>query len=556
MTDADRGLEASPAFAAYQARLRKRWPANPELERKYGVSAGNGQFYESNMSDSQTGETDAQLPNTDMGRRAFCVGAATTIALAGAGIGAANEDALNYPSDFVGNPAISGQVTKARHEPEFGPLEYLDDSGETAELPAVVDYRDPTDTEETISNVFGFAADRVDASEFRLFPRNVTREDADGEEEDVTAIDADEWTADADLLVSEGDLDIDSVSFAGDGLADGATATATFDAGDAADLLVEDDINRRYFQIGVNVDQLPSGSMVEFAAVASNGDRQTVVVDPAADDGDDDVVATTTGHGKIYQMQLGELTGSLDDIEHVEVAISDADAAVTIFGLNLERMSRWEFGERVDFENTDDEETNTLRSIEGDVTASELFGLTEDARIYDLEVPVRYTAWKSEAGGDWYDEPAEHYPAYDARLTQVERLEVPTGYDLAHSDLQIDMHQGLPSDRYHALELAEDTVDDDDEDDMDFSDVSGSLGSAGDTISLEDFPTTGTEYTVRVRTILTNDELDVAMDAPAMGGGSGARGTSGGWFSGVRGLFLAIGTSVAGWLTLSRFRGE
>lgn len=547
----DHGIDASAEFRAYQERLRSTWPANPELAAKYGVSTVNGRSIEINMNESTTGETGEQY-NTEMGRRAFCVGAATTIALAGAGGVAASGGQLNYPSDYVPNPFLSATTTIGTHKPEFSALEYENDEGEPEELPAVIDDRAPDDPQETTANVFSMRADRIDASDYRAFPVGLEQENADGDLEPVTAVDPDEWTTDGgSISVAEGETEIDSVNFSASP-ADGATTTATFDA--SGELEKEAD-PRQYLQLGVNVNGITSGAVVEIALEDADGEQVVVSIDPAADETENDVVATATGSGIIYQEQLGELPNesAVDEIVAVTVSVSDADADVTVYALNAERKSRWEFGSMVVDENTDDETTETIREPSGTFTTTGLSGeLVDSATIHDLDVPVRYDAAHAKVATSHEETTTDRYPAFDALSETHARIEVPTAYDLGHSDLELEMHQQLPDDRYNVLEVAEGTSDTDDAD-VDGSDVRGSLASEGDYVTLEEFAATGTEYSVIAELKLTSDELDQVIASGGAGGGPlGSSG--GGMFSGARGLVLAVAAAGASYFGFIRQR--
>lgn len=516
----------------------------------------NGRFYENDMSETTTDETernstelhettgaDVQGDAWSPTRRQMMIATGATLTLAGsAGLASADEDGLAYSTDYAADPAIAADaVTIAEHRPSMEILQYRDDEGNVQDLPAILDEPDDDeiDDDATAQNLLTISGDAIDADEFRRFPRALDDESDDDEDETRSAIDADEWTGDG-LDVESGDLDIDSVRISG------TDGSASFDPGET---LVDDDLSRRYLQVGVTIDALEAGSTVDIEVCDDAGDAKGVTIDSDGDESDDDVLATSITSGVIGQVQLGDLSGSIHNIEGVEVTI-DGDATIELFAFNAERMSRWEFGTR--FEDADDESASTVRELSGETTLFDLGGLSADATIYDLEYPVLYTASASEQDSEWDSEPADRYPNFDERLTQIERLKVPTGYDLSHSGLSLVFDQTLPTDRYHAIDLAEDTEDDDPED-MEFSSREGRLEGPGEQAELEEYVQSGLEYAVRFRTVLTDSEFDSATDPAAAGGG--ARGTSGGWFSGPRAWISVLVSGVLGAVGLSRLTG-
>ncbi len=400
------------------------------------------------------------------------------------------------------------------------------------------------------------------------YPRDAQYDsDSDGDSDtDVRAVDATHWSTDESntsgtLTVEDGSDEVNSVRMAGDSIASGETATATFDL-TAHDAEITSDEDKRYLQLAFNVDALTSGAVVTIRAVDEDGDHKAVTIDPDGDTANTDVIADATGSGYVSQIQLADLSlggsgsGSWNNIESIEVEIAEADATVEFFGIDLERKSKWVFGEFVENEHDDDtEETVTVYEPgPGYQKVTDLSGsLLSDATIYDLEVPVRYTAGKSDEGGSVSSTDAENYPSFDERLEQVERLATETAIDLSHSNLALELDQELPTERYHTVELATGTSDVDDPEDMSWSDVSGSLSGAGNTATLEDLVESGTQYAVRVRTVLTSDEFDAAQSS-ALGGGGGALSSSGGLFSGVSGWILAIGGALTSYFGFLRGR--
>jgi len=196
-----------------------------------------------------------------------------------------DELTLDYASDYVANPYVSATVNIAEHKADYSSaLMYEDDDGNDTELPAVLDERDPDDEDETTENLYGVRPDAVGADSYVDFPRDTTREDADGDTVDISAVDADEWTTSSSaIVVEDGGLETQSIRIAGSGVSSGTTETATFQPSEFE--AITDDVAKRVFAVGLNVDALPAGSLVEIKAVDSAGNSKTKTVDPSATPG-------------------------------------------------------------------------------------------------------------------------------------------------------------------------------------------------------------------------------------------------------------------------------
>jgi len=570
----DRGLEESPAFVRYQARLRETWPADDELAAKHGVAAGTGQFYNTEMSKTQSGETDGQLYESNPTRRQFVQGTAAAAAIAATAGTAAAQDSdeleLAYSSDLVANPYLAADVTVGTHKASYdSALMYENDNGEDVSIDGVIDTTDPNDSTEETANLYAIRADRVAADAYTAFPRDTEYDsDSDGETDTaVTAMDATHWTTDesntsGSLTLEDGGGEVNSVRMAASSIASGEYATATFDL-TSFDASITSDEDKRHLQMAFNVDALTSGSVVSVKAIDEDGDYKEVTIDPSGDTSNTGVVANATGSGYVSQVQFADLSlegsgsGTWNNIESVEVRFAEADATVELFGLDLERKSTWEFGEYVENENTDDEETVTVTEPGPDY--QKLTGLStgilETATIYDLQIPVKMTAAESDEGGQASSVSAENYPQFDKTLEQIERLAADTAIDLSFSNLVLKLDQTLPTERFHAVDLAESTADTDDPEDMSWTDVSGSLGGSGTTAELKEFPTAGTQYAVRIKTVLTSDEFDTATSPATGGAGAGPVGSSGGWFSGPRAWLTVLVSGIVGALGLNSWLG-
>lgn len=484
-------------------------------------------------------------------RRTFLktTAAATATAAAASAPAAAAEHSradLDFTHDMVPNARFAETLKKRKHlMADFGTdlLAYADDQNETAQLPGDVD-----DT--TSKNVVTLRADKMQGSDQSDFPRGEKYDkDGDGEKNtDLNAIDAVHWaTYGADALtgvsatVEKGNTEVDSVRVSSSGLGAGQEVGAEF-----IDVLIDQDVEKRYLQLVVNVDSLASGAIVEVQPIASDTDYKAAVVDAAASSTATSTIATATGTGIVFQERLADLAtttgasgdGTLEDIDKVRVAIKEADADVTLTALNAERTSRWEYGTEVINEDTDDEDTKTLYAPSGSYTVRDLAGLTgfDDAEIYDMEIPVFLNMGKMDADLDFdytfNDAPA--FPSMDHELHVRSKLELPSAYDLTHQTPSMTEHVDAPADRFQQVQTAAGVKDTDFDDiaDSSWSDHTASYDAIDKDVSLLSTVDEGTIYAYEARILVTKAER---REMKVSRGGGGAFLSGGG--SGVGGFF-------------------
>lgn len=526
------------------------------------------------MSENQA-ENGDELIETTFSRRRFMAttaATATAVAVGGTGIAAAEGGIrLDEGSEKVNDPYITASVTIAEHTGAMGQLEYVADDGETASLAddgIVMARRPESDTDVPVAhNPVTFAASSIESEEFAAFPRGATYDDdadADTAEVDVSALDASLWTTtdatNGTISVSEDD---DALAISASGMASGETVTARFDLSTVAssDATISDGVPRKWLQTVMDVTALPAGSTVEFRIEDSSGTQAVASVDPSGDTSTVDVLAAATGSSLVREARIGELESAqgvdLEDVQVLEVAISEADAAVTLHGLNLERESRWTFGkaERVnsddELEENDVEEPSgsfsitSLESLDGTpFSSATIRGLVLDVEQRASELPTSATLARS-SDAESYDR--------DKRLEVVRVFEWPTAYDLSSSlDTVLD-EVALPSSRHLAVEVASATVSElNDWDDVDAVSSWTSKTSAYDAaieteVELSSTPTVGDRIAVRYEVLVDDNELDdmtrsSAFGAAAVGGGGG------GLFGSARGLFTALAVGVAAYL--------
>ena len=234
------------------------------------------------------------------------------------------------------NPAIETEVTVDEwNGADFdSALEYYDDAGDPAELPASLN--------ESNDNPVTLTATAIDFDQRDEFPRT-----DDEEENSASALDADEWTTSgATVSSSTTAAGVDALNVAGTASSDSATySNFTVADGEKAYVTIAADINSAS---GTPTLQLTDG----------DGDYVEIsLYDSAANAGDDDVLANSTGDGKVLQHQVGDLTvqgsgdGSFGATEKITVS-GDIDADISV--LDAERTRELTFGERL--EDTDDDD--------------------------------------------------------------------------------------------------------------------------------------------------------------------------------------------------------
>jgi len=513
------------------------------------------------MSASDQGRVEAKQRDM-MGRRKFIAttAAATATLAVGAGSAAAAPAGLNFDGP-VPNPTLVDTVTIAEHNREdmSSVLEYLDDSGNVASL---ADHGGKLDTGDDDSddpvNPVTLRFDRVDAYDMYNFPKDETYTNSDDEEEDLNALERPgDWsTSSASILVEQQEAASGgpALRFAGDGIADGGTETATWSLSEP----VGDGL-RKYAQIGVNVNALPSGSSA-IVRVTDDSTSSTVDlrIDPSADAASDDVIATETTTGTLYQEQLGELVDTLDQIDSVEVEVNDGDVDLEVFAFNFERSSRWALGTR-EYTNSDDElDTETVYEPDGEFSIVDLDTLGDafgSATIVDVDVDLEL-----ETAGVTDDDVAEvefnnlDHPSYSREVRLVINRYLPTGYDLSWSDPSLVDTSKLFSEQYATLDLATDRDSDlelADVSDTDMVDKTDAVGDKGDEYELAASVSPGLTQSVYFRLRVDSDTED-AMKASGAGGRSGASG--GGFFSSARGMLLGAGAGIAAFFGIFRSR--
>lgn len=486
------------------------------------------------------------------------VAVVANVSLAGAAGGALgmNPDADQYPETKF----VEDELTIDTHDrSNMGWLQYEGDNGKIQSLDAHVN---GTQSGAKVA----YRADKLEAEDLSQYPRV-----SDEENNSVTWLNAGNWTTstsaisvtDADGTTGDG---VEAVQISTDGsLTSGASEHAAY-----AEQSITQDAEKRYLQLVLNVQNLDGN--LEIQVRDGGGDYVAATANSSRDGSADDVITNRTASGVVYQEQLGALSvqgsgdGTLDAIEELRVVVSDADVTATLTGLNVEKKSRWNFGEeRVPDTSTDDSDDYTNETVYerpegGYINATDLVdldGIFSDATVHDLKyLDVEYRMQdKPSAVSAEFTDAGDTYPSYDSVLDLTYRRTIPAAYDLSHGDLSLETNQTFLSDRYVNVRYAEGVGDTETGDisESDWIDLSGSLGEKGTWLTADDTVDADTTYVVQVEPKLTESQTD---DLEQQAGGGGFWGSGGGsnpfmslynWVAGgVAGLLTAVGLKSRG----------
>ena len=502
-----------------------------------------------------------------LGRRAFMLAtAAAAASTVGVGTAAANDaHGLNYDSELIPNPTIPATATIAESRPEMGALEYIGDGGDDE----IISLADQGATvapgpEDDPHNPVSFRADYIAASVYERFPNDVTYEDTDGNEQALSALEAQHWSTDSAVTVSDTETEAGGpvLKISSSGVSTEATANFT-------DYTLDSGVDRTQLQVGFTVDNIAAGGTVEIRLKADTGNSRAVVIDPNGTEDDTNVIGTGDETAAIRQVELGELSATLDAIDEVEIAIVGADATIELFALAVERADRWSFGTRqiVDPDDSEELTTETIYEPTGRFSLTDYGSLPATFReepIADHQIDVEFEARNLPSSAvDSGFEAAERY-SQDQRFRYIANLELPAAYDL---DLNVGNAfdtQRLGSSAYLAVELL---VGDHDmvllDDVGDYEDQLTDRTTAFDAgvdeeIDLSAMAAQGDRVTTHYELLVSDgqaDEIQQASDGGIFGGGG--REGSGGVMDMLLSLPGMIVTAVLGYggFALARARG-
>ncbi|WP_148661805.1 hypothetical protein [Halodesulfurarchaeum formicicum] len=487
--------------------------------------------------DSNSTEIDQQMMTRRGVMKAGAAATATAVAI-GAGAGSVGAvSGLDVDGDYVQAPFIKAAVTVANHESDFAPLDFTDDSGERDSLSNYGAEIAPRDEEDTPHNPITLMASAFDAEDYQAFPREETFENADGDEEAVTALDATHWTVDE--ANTAGSMTVEDDTSPADGPAlhvstssqgSGDTAVATFDSS-YVDITSGED--RKLFQLVFDANTVESGVVVTFRFIDEDGDVREAIIDPAGDTANDGTIATTTVESGVYQARLGDLPqtdngdGTFNNLSEVEIEVAEANADLSIYGFNLERESEWVFGTE-EFTNADDElDTQEITEPTGSFSITGLDTINEplaSAAIADVEYDIELVASKlpdDHVEYEWSE--AERYD-HPYRLQMVYNFEELTAYDLdwtlegLYDEVLFPasrfVEAGLATGQSDMVELAE--IDDDE---VSLTDRTSAYGDASldEEIELSTAIQPGDFDAIYMDILYTEDERSSAEDEAAAG---------------------------------------
>lgn len=486
-------------------------------------------------------------------KRTSLVAVVAIALLATAGVAVAANSVINHDAAATPDEKISFELTKDTHNLTWdGPAVYEGNNGDLTTLNASVN--------ETYDNPHSFIASDVEFADAGAFPHN---------KPDVSALEAAEWSKDGGsstgtLTVADTETapNVDALSLSTSGQSSGDTAVFS-----ASNFSVDSDAEKRYLQFVADVSTLESGATVQVRAVDSDGDYYRAVIDSSRSTGED-LAANSTGEGVVFQRQLGKMTlntsngdGSFDGIQSIKVVALDGDATVTFAALNVEKMSKWSFGEEKYHADDDELETRTIHeSMGGEVSVHGLDTLGpafDNAEVKGLTFDVRLTAEDLPAEDQRVERTeTDAYPGYKGTATVYYRLEIPDQYDLAWSGAELEDTQTVTSGRLMSVEVAENAGADVDNlskvEDSAYTDVTGSYGSRGDEVVVDSTVSVGQSYVLKYKLKLDAGQYDaLAMDAST--GGAPMQGQQeGGGLAGL-GIFGGLVTFLYG--IIRKFRG-
>ena len=444
------------------------------------------------------------------------------------------------------NPTIETEVTVDEwNGADFdSALEYYDDSGDPAELPASLN--------ESNNNPVTLTATDIDFQDRNEFPRKSDETD----DNEASALDASEWTTSGATVSSSTTAPgVNALNYAGTASSDSATYS-NFSVADG---------EKSYITLAADINSAAGTPTLQL--VDGDGDYVEITLyDATGNASHDDVLANSTGDGKVLQHQVGDLTvqgsgdGTFGSVEEITVS-GEIDADISV--LDAERTRELTFGEQL-ADTDDDDELETVEITEPhgaySVTGMDtLDAVMADATVYGVTADAEFQASDLRDDGDVSAEfsASDDYPQWDQLGELAFRLELPTAFDLSYAGPELVDEPNLPSERYKSVEVAEGT------DDTEFSEIDTytsvtSSYDGSEAITLDSTVSTDTSYVVTYDVVLTNGEVSAIQNA-ASGGAGVMAGNSGGFLAGIWGFvtkpFGAVVSALGGISLFSIFRG-
>lgn len=451
--------------------------------------------------------------------------------LATSGIAAAAGGTVDWSSDPAPNIELAGVEQKDVHKMEWGTSEtalekYEDNSGDIATMDKRVNTSNP--------NPVSLVPTDINESDLSEFPHDKS---------DVSALEASEWSvggsnsAKGSVSNTETAPGVDAVQMQTDGsMTSGDSVTYTF-----SNFSIDADEAKHFLSAVQDVETLDSGTVVQYEVTDEDGDTKVAEINTSRSSGED-FMANETGEGFVYQRQLGnmETTGSGDgdfnNIESLTIQVQDGDASVVISGLNLDKMSTYDFGTTTVDADENEQKTWTEKKTPGamELSGIDTLGATfEDADLHNIEVDM------VSSGADQPDEnvylnltETDKYPGYHGTATIAVRFDEPDAYDLQPSNLVLRDTQSVTSDRLISVRYAE-GVSGDEPVDRDFLEsqtwtkMTGQYGDEGTEVTLDSSMQSGSTALAEFQFKLTEGQFNAIKQANGGGGGTGAQGGGG-----------------------------
>lgn len=507
--------------------------------------ATTGEQYENDVLEAQVSRRRALQGMAAAGTAAVGIGATAGSAAAAS--------TVNYSdSEVAHDPRYLATVTVEDHESDMAELQYVADDGSVVDLPdegIVLRQRPDTDTT-TAHNPVTLMASSFDADEFSAFPRGVTFDhdsDSSTDEQEVSALDAQHY-ATAGTAISVTNPDTDQLRISTSSISSENTATLDLSTVGSTDGTITDGIDRKFFQVVADVDQVNAGALVEARITATDGSTKTVsVVDSSGDTSTEAVLFSSTGDSKVGEARLGELATDLSDIQKVVFAVSGGDVDLTLHALNLERETRWQFGEQ-EIVNSDSEiETQAVEAPSGQFSITSLSTLDgtsfEAAAIEQVTYTAEMRASEMPASAHYVE--VSDAEAYDQpKMAKVARVfEWPTAYTLGITVDKLVDEVTLPQTRYIGVDVATGASEIDelsDTDDLSTTSRTSNYSSIGTSVDLAT-AVTSLDRVISVHEVLLTESQASAFTASL--GGAAVAVNGGGSNSGI--LAMASGVVVA-----------
>lgn len=485
---------------------------------------------------------------------------------------------INYGEDAADPIWIDvDTLTVAKHPMDEGASHaamagYYDDNGEWIADPVFVvnsSIGEDVESDELGNrNPYTFNPAYIEDDDFAAFPRRGDDEDDDdtdaGPAEDnlASALDASEWSetanssyaTPADTTIA---ANVDAANFdTGSSIGAGDYYTVEYSNWTSE---LDADESKRVLQLSGEVNSIESGTRAYINVEDESGDTKTVEINgsSSASTSDQDTVATSTGTF-FAQVKLEDLTttggGSWDNIEKIELNVTDGDLDVSFSRIDLEKKGKDVYGVKVVDDDDDDSDYDNTEEIENgtgtiNVESMDTLGAEfDDATITDVQFPAKFRVQDLKTEGDEDDyhvswSTSSKYTRPNV-LTAEYRLELPDAIDLSYSGTSLEIDQAWPSDRYVELGLVEGSDGEkftSHEDDDDYTDKLGDLGAEDEEVTLDSTVSSGTEYVLRVVATFSDTERSSIESA----GPAGSSGGSGGFWSGSGNPLTMIATIAA-----------